>query len=206
MRIKGSKYFLLLFLLFTWELIQPVHVLGQRINFSTWTGSEDISITSVMAMPELNFNQKQNIIIQGNTVNIDLVDNQAVAFIIEAPENFDVSLEIVAPTYLSLAEDPSKTIPFSIKLAYNNQQPLNEQIGKLNAIELPLGFTSLTFPINRKLTGPPGPPPTPISGTDTRNKVSAYVYVYGSLGPVGAVPAGRYSGDISLTVNITSYE
>lgn len=206
MRILGKRYRQFLFILLLGAWTYPIPGWAQRINFSTWTGSEDISITSILAMPEMNFNQKQGVIIQGNTISIDLADNQAVAFRIEAPENFDVSLEVSAPSNLTLEGDPSKTIPFAIRLAYNNQQPINDIIGKLSAIELPAGFTTVTFPINRKLTGPPGPPPTPISGTDTRSKINAYVYVYGTLGPIGSVPAGRYSGDIALTVNITSYE
>jgi len=180
--------------------------MAQRISFSTWTGSDDIVLNSVMASPELSFNLKQPIITSGTTVDINLVDNQAIAFRIEAPENFDLTVDVDAPMFLTFADDPLKTIPFQVKLAYNNMLPGNELAGKAGAIELPLGFTNVTFPVNRRTSGAPSPPPTPLTGTEVRNKSTAYIYIYGTLGPVGTVPAGNYLAEITINVSFTSYD
>jgi hypothetical protein len=180
--------------------------MAQRISFSTWTGSDDIVLNSVMASPELSFNLKQPIITSGTTVDINLVDNQAIAFRIEAPENFDLTVDIDAPMFLTFADDPLKTIPFQVKLAYNNMLPGNELAGKAGAIELPLGFTNVTFPVDRRTSGAPSPVPTPLTGAEVRNKSAAYIYIYGILGPVGTVPAGNYMAEITINVSFTSYE
>jgi len=174
--------------------------MAQRISFSTWTGSDDIVLNSVVASPELNFNLKQPIITSGTSVAINLVDNQAIAFRIEAPENFDLTVNVDAPLFLTFADDPLKTIPFQVKLAYNNMMPGDELTGKAGAIELPVGFTNVTFPVNRRTAGAPRPPPNPLTGTEARTKSTAYIYIYGSLGPVGAVMAGNYSAQITINV------
>jgi hypothetical protein len=179
---------------------------AQRISFSTWTGSDDIVLNSVMAGPELKFNIEQPIITSGTTVTINLASNQTIAFRIEAPENFDLTVDVDAPLFLTFVDDPSKTIPFQVKLAYNNMMPGNELAGKAGAIELPIGFTNVTFPVNRRTSGAPGPPPTPTTGTESRIKSTAFIYIYGSLGPVGTVPAGNYSAEININVSFTSYD
>ncbi|PZX52758.1 hypothetical protein LV84_03368 [Algoriphagus ratkowskyi] len=180
--------------------------MAQRISFSTWTGSDDIVLNSVIAAPELSFNLKQPIITSGTSVVINLVDNQAIAFRIEAPENFDLTVDVDAPLFLTFDDDPLKTIPFQVKVAYNNMMPGNELAGKAGAIELPVGFTNVTFPVNRRAAGAPGPPPSPLTGAEVRSKSSAYIYIYGSLGPVGVVPAGNYSAQITINVSFTSYD
>ncbi len=179
---------------------------AQRISFSIWTGSDDIVLTSVNASPELNFNLKQPLITSGTSVDINLADNQAVAFRIEAPENFDLTVDVDAPLFLTFADDPLETIPFQVKVAYNNQMAGNEMVGKTGAIELPAGFTSVTFPVNRRMAGAPGPPPNPLTGEEVRNKATAYLYIYGSLGPVGTVSAGNYSAQITINLSFTSYD
>lgn len=180
--------------------------MAQRISFSIWTGSDDIILNSAVAAPELSFNLKQPIITSGTSVAINLIDNQAVAFRIEAPDNFDLTVDVDAPLFLTFADDPLKTIPFQVKIAYNNLLPGNELTGKAGAIELPVGFTNVTFPVNRRTAGAPSPPPTPLTGTEVRNKSMAYIYIYGNLGAVGAVPAGNYSAQITINVSFTSYD
>ncbi|MFN3997630.1 hypothetical protein [Algoriphagus sp.] len=182
--------------------------LAQRINFSTWTGSDDITITSVMANPNLNFNQKQaNISANSSAITINLADAQAVAFEIKAPIGFDLTVEVDAPTFLSLdgtGTVPEEQIPFRIGIAYNNMEAGNDAAAKASAIQLPIGFYNVTFPVNRRTGGAPGPPPTPISGGETRSKSTAYLFITGELGPIGAVNAGQYLGDITINVYFTS--
>ncbi|RIW15148.1 hypothetical protein D0X99_11935 [Algoriphagus lacus] len=181
---------------------------AQRINFSTWTGSDDITITPVLGSPNLNFNQKQaNISVNSPAVTINLLDNQAVAFRIEAPEGFDLTVEVDAPAFLSLdgaGTVPQEQIPFRVGIAYNNMEAGNEMTAKAGAVQLPTGFYNVTFPVNRRVGGAPGPPPTPISGTDTLPKATAYLFIYGELGPIGPVNAGNYLGEININVFFTS--
>jgi hypothetical protein len=181
---------------------------AQRISFSTWTGSDDITLRSPQgALPGLNFNQKKAAIVAGSeAIRIDLTDFQAVIYEIEAPEHFDLTVEVDAPPMLTLEDDPTESIPFQLRIAYNNMRPTDELTGKQSAIELPLGFNSVTFPVNRRVSGAPGPPPTPEHGGYTRPKARAYLYLYGVLGPVGSVPPGVYEGNITINVSFTNYE
>lgn len=182
---------------------------AQRINFSTWTGSDDITITPVIGSPTLNFNLKQANISANSldVVTINLADAQAVAFEIEAPVGFDLTVEVDAPTFLSLdgvGVDPEEQIPFRIGIAYNNLEAVSDVAAKASAIQLPIGFYNVTFPVNRRIGGAPGPPPTPISGGDARPKTKAYLFITGELGPIGAVNAGQYLGEITINVYFTS--
>lgn len=182
--------------------------LAQKINFSTWTGSDDITITSVNAGPSLNFNQKQaNITVNSPAVTVNLADNQAVGFRIEAPEGFDLTVEVDAPAFLSLngaGTEPEEIIPFKIGIAYNNMLAGDETTAKNSAVQLPAGFLNITFPVNRRNGGAPGPPPTPVSGDYVRPKATAWFFIYGELGPIGQVNAGLYTGDITINVYFTS--
>jgi hypothetical protein len=201
-----AHYSALLLLLFFFGMTEKGY--SQRINFSVWTGSDDITVTSPQGvMPTLAFNQKQNLIIVGGpVVDIQLNDTQAVVYAIEAPEGFDLTVEVSAPNFLSFEDDPSNTIPFQLKMAYNNQQPANEWLGKASAVELPVGFNAITFPINRRLSGVPLPPPTPESGGYVRPKATAYLYLFGSLGPIGVIPSGKYSAEVNINVFFSTYD
>jgi len=181
---------------------------AQRISFNTWTGSDDITILSPQgAMPALDFSQKQRALYPGTeAVSIGLVDNQTVIYEIEAPEGFDLTVDISAPTAFVLTDNPTASIPFLLKVAYNNMAPTDELSGKLSSVELPAGFYSITFPVSRRMSGAPSAPPSPESGGLTRPKAKAYLYLYGSLGPIGMVPAGRYEGEININVSFTSYD
>jgi len=186
--------------------LQPVH--AQQISFSTWTGSEEILLRSPQGvMPGLDFNQKKAAIVaDSEAITIEITNNQAVIYEIEAPENFDLTVEVDAPTVLTLEDNPAESIPFQLRIAYNNMSPSDEQTGRLNAEELPMGFSSISFPVNRRTSGAPGPPPTPEHGGYTRPTAKAYLYLYGTLGPVGAVSPGTYEGNITINVSFTNYE
>jgi hypothetical protein len=89
-------------------------------------------------------------------------------------------------------------------MAYNNQSPLDPVSGKLQALEMPIGFNSITFPVSRNSSGLPSAPPSPEFGGYTRPKTKAYIYLYGSIGPVGSVPTGRYEAEININVSFTT--
>ena len=190
-------------------------VLGQdRINFSAWAGSEDIIITQVGGQTgNLNFsgkNGKVNFLVAGsNPVVIGVGDPQAVVYRIEAPSGFDITVELTAPSVLTLVDSsPAKTIPLTIKMAYSNEVA-NQISGFPNpatSVPVPPGFNSVTFPISRRtvLGGPPLPPSIAFgdgNGKTTRDKSSAFVFIYGDLGqvPPGS-PAGNYTASVELRV------
>ncbi len=188
-------------------MLCPENSFAQRINFSTWTGSDEITITST-GSSDLNFNYKQTIITANSPgVSINLSDAWAVAFQIQAPEGFDLTVEVNAPPILILdgaGAEQDKTIPFQIGIAYNNLLAGNEATAKSGAVQLPAEFFNVTFPVNRRNAGAPGPPPTPASGNYVRPKATAWLFVYGNLGPIGPVIAGQYRGDITIHVYFTS--
>ena len=209
--MKRNHTYRLLFLVFgislsSWSLASPAF--AQRINFSTWTGSDEITINPVLANPNLNFNLKKSAISANSpAVTINLLDNQSVGFQIQAPDGYDLTVEVDAPTFLGLdgvGTAPEEQVPFRLAIAYNNQAAVDEFAAKATAVELPLGFYNVTFPVNRRTAGVPGPPPTPSSGSFVRPKSTAWLFLYGELGPVGPVNAGNYFADITINVYFTS--
>lgn len=184
-------------------------VSAQRINFSTWTGSEDIVLTSMKGVnPKLSFNSKKSVIVaRSEKVEIGLPDEQAMVFKIEAPLGYDLTVELNSPTHLYKDGEPSKgAIPVSFRMAYNNQNAQNEFVGKLNVVEIPDGFNNMTFPVNRSFSGTPPVPNTPDYENYKKPKGAAYLYIYGSFGPVGNVPAGEYLGELQLNVYFANYD
>lgn len=189
-------------------LLFPTGAMAQRINFSTWTGSDEITISPVLANPNLNFNLKKAAISANSpAVTINLIDNQSVGFQIQAPDGYDLTVEVDAPAFLALdgvGTAPEEQVPFRLAMAYNNQAALDELTAKSTAVELPTGFYNVTFPVNRWTAGVPGPPPTPNSGTYVRPRSTAWLFLYGELGPVGPVNAGNYFAEIIINVYFTS--
>lgn len=189
-------------------LLFPTGAMAQRINFSMWTGSDEITISPVLANPNLNFNLKKAAISANSpAVTINLIDNQSVGFQIQAPDGYDLTVEVDAPAFLALdgvGTAPEEQVPFRLAMAYNNQAAVDELTAKSTAVELPTGFYNVTFPVNRRTAGVPGPPPTPNSGTYVRPRSTAWLFLYGELGPVGPVNAGNYFAEIIINVYFTS--
>ena len=182
---------------------------AQRISFSTWTGSEDIKMTSMRgANPRISFNSKKSVIVaRSEKIEIGLPDEQAMVFKIEAPLGYDLTVELNSPTHLYKEGDPNKgAIPVSFRMAYNNQEAQNEFVGKQNVVEIPEGFNNVTFPVNRRLGSTPPVPITPDFENYVKPKGAAYLYIYGSFGPVGNVAAGEYTGEVLLNVYFANYE
>jgi hypothetical protein len=179
-------------------------LIAQHVNFAP-TAGEGIVITK--GMPEsLNFNDKTQVINPGisQTVTINLNDPQPAVLTIEGTEYLDVNVYIDAPATLDL--DPSNKIPVAIRFAYSNLGTLDVAVAKTQAIEVPAGFNTATFPILRRINGPPGPPPTPPSSGYVPPRKKAWLFIYGTLGPVGAVDAGMYQETINITVEYTKFD
>lgn len=179
---------------------------AQRINFSTWTGSEDIVITPVgTTSSSLRFNDKQKVIkAKDPAIEIKKDDPQVAIFEITAPTEFDITVELDHPGYLANGGDPNKgTIPLVLNMSYtNNGQGSSNQVPNPNsAQDVPVGFNSVTLPVNPRSGGAPLPP-TPEYGGYTRPKSKVYLYIYGAIGPIGTVSAGDYTATVNLNVYV----
>jgi type 1 fimbria pilin len=191
-KLKYRQFFLLLGLLICMTSY------GQRINFSTWAGTS--IVVQPVSVSTLDFG---NMIIGSGFSNTISLTN-ATAFEIIAPENYDVTTTIDAPSVL---DGPGgNTIPFASKMAWSNQGAPNATLANKIAVEVPSGFTSVSFPIRKNASGLPGAPPNPLDGTTTtRITAKAYVFIYGSAGPApGGITAGSYTGTITITVEYVS--
>lgn len=179
------------------------HSFAQHISFGTWAGG-DITLTTGVPN-DLDFNDKTPVINPGvnQSVTINLQDAEAAVLSIEGTEYYDVTVYVDSPVTLDL--DPDNKIPVAIRFAYSNLNAPNVTAAKNQAIEVPAGFNTATFPILRRVNGPPGPPPTPPSSGYTPPRKTAYLFIYGTLGPVGSVDAGLYNGTIHITVEYTKF-
>lgn len=179
-------------------------VKSQSINFGTFT-SHGIMINEE-AVNELDFNAKQTIIISGSNdiVNIGLQDQEVAVFSIEANAELDINLLFEAPSKLEL--NPTNSIPCNLRFAYSNLGAQDVETARASAIEVPVGFNTITIPVLRRTINAPGPPPTPEYTGYVAPTGKVYIFVYGSLGPVGNVNVGLYEGLINVTVDYSTYE
>ncbi|MEI7895739.1 MAG: hypothetical protein WCJ26_01790 [bacterium] len=198
MRLNLDKVLSLVLLVF---FACGIEIHAQHVSFGTWAAGD---IVIMKGVPEtLNFNDKKQVINPGisQTVTINLNDPQPAVLTIEGTEYMDVTVYIDAPVVLDL--DPANQIPVAIRFAYSNLGTLDMALAKNQAIEVPVGFNTATFPILRRINGPPGPPPTPPSSGYIPPRKKAWLFIYGTLGPVGSVNAGMYSGIVNVTVEYT---
>jgi hypothetical protein len=174
---------------------------AQRINFGAYTTSQGISLSAVSG--NLNFNDKQSVIASNSnsTVTIALTDNETQYIAITADATRDITITVTAPTNLITGGGgPGYQIPFTCQFAYSNLGSSTATAAKTVAVQVPGGFTSITFPMLRRMSGAPLPPPTPAHGGYTPPSATAYLFLYGTFGPVGNVTAGIYSGTVNVNV------
>ena len=189
-------------LLLTFSLILNGNVMAQRVSFGL-NATDDIVLTP-LNLGELNFNDKQTVIIPGSTVTINLTDEACGILSIEARTDLELTVTIDAPATLDL--DVTNTIPLAVKFAYSNTGAPTDAIAKQGAIEVPAGFTSITFPVLRRASGLPPPPPTPDHVGVSYSTGRAYLFIYGTLGQVSAnAAAGYYSGNIHVRAEYSKY-
>lgn len=178
---------------------------GQRINFSTWSGSDDVTIRSIGAsMNGLRFNEKQKVLLANSpALTIGKEDPQVAIFEIEAPSELDITVDMDYPGFLALDGNLSKgSIPFTLQMSYSNEGQPNEIAARNNSQDVPIGFNSVTFSVNGKSTGAPLPPSPEFGGSSARVKSKVYLFVYGSIGPIGSVSAGNYLAEVNLNVYV----
>jgi hypothetical protein len=181
---------------------------GQRINFSTWTGSDDVTIRPIGAnSSSLRFNDKEKVL-KANMpqVVIAKTDPQVAIFEIEAPTEFDISIDLDYPVFLFKDGDLSSTdkIPFVLNMSYSTPGSGNSvQVpDPATSQDVPAGFNSVTFPMYGSGTAPLPPSPE-FGGSGARQKSKAYLFIYGAVGPIGTVSAGDYTAEVILNVNVS---
>lgn len=173
-------------------------VLGQRVNFGLY--ATDNIVLTPLGTGTLNFNLKQNILLPNQTVTINLVDDAAAIISITGRLDQEITVTIDPPSTLDL--DASNKIPLLVKFAYSNTGAATETQAKLSSIEMATGFTSATFPIFRRASGLPAPPPTPTHSGYVAPTGTAYLFIYGTLGAIPSnAAAGIYSGNINVHVS-----
>jgi len=185
---------------FALVLLSAYPVAAQRINFGAYTTSRGISLT---VSGNLNFNDKQPFIASNSnsTTTIALSDNETQYIAITADATRDITITVSSPTDLITgAGGPGNQIPFTCNFAYSNFGSSTVTAAKTVAVQVPGGFTAITLPMLRRTAGAPAPPPTPAHGGYTPPSATAYLFLYGALGPVGNVSTGNYSGTINVNV------
>ena len=191
-------------MLFLLSSIMISLVPAQKINFGAYTTSQGITLMN--SSNYLNFNNKQPVLVsQANqTVTIALTDNEAQYVRIDADATRDITITIAYPTNLIIgAGGVGNQIPFTCNFAYSNLGISDASTAKLSAVQIPSGFTAITLPMLKRASGVPLPPPTPAHGGYTAPSATAYLFLYGTLGPIGNVNAGYYTGMINVTVDYT---
>jgi spore coat protein U-like protein len=179
---------------------------AQKINFGAYTTSQGISL--VTSGTALNFNDKQPIIVSNynTTVTIALTDNETQYIQIVADATRDITITISAPLYMITGGGGTGyQVPFTCSFAYSNLGSADAATAKNSAIQIPAGFTAIPLPVLKRAAGVPAPPPTPAHGGYSPPQATAYLFLYGTLGPVGNVSAGSYTGTINVTINYTTY-
>ncbi len=184
-------------------LLLSVSSTAQRISFGLY--AQNGIILTPQDPDELNFNDKQEVILAGQTVSIGLNDPQAAVIAIEAQADLDITVTIDADPKLLLGTNPNG-IPLTVNMAYSNLGATTSSIAKTQAVIVPGGFTSVTFPVLRRASGVPAAPPTPDHVGYTAAKATAYLFIYGVIGAVpNNAAAGLYTGNINIRVEYSTY-
>jgi hypothetical protein len=174
------------------------NAMGQRVGFGLY--ATDNIVLTPLGSGTLNFNTKQNILLPDQTVTINLVDDGAAIITITGRLDEEITVTIDAPSTLDL--DVSNTIPLTVKFAYSNTGAATDVLAKLSSVEMAAGFTSATFPIFRRTSGLPAPPPTPGHSGYVAPTGTAYLFLYGTLGAIPSnAAAGIYTGNINVHVS-----
>lgn len=173
---------------------------AQRVSFGLYAAN---GITLETIDNVLDFNAKKAVILAKDNVTIDKNDPYSAIIKISGRLDQDVTVTI-STSGLNLN---ASHIPLFLRFAYYNSVVGTPPVSiiRSSAIELPNGFTSATFPLNKRASGGPAPPPTPNSAGIVKAQGDAYIVVYGTLGPVPDIPEiGSYNGDINIHVEYST--
>lgn len=140
-------------------------------------------------------------IVAGDTKERALGSGDEAVLELEGIPHLDVIVTITAPDYVyldgdDLCVDPACRLPLTLNYAYTNNLEMADQIGTA----ILFSTTTARFPIQRRVTGPPMPPPDPYLENVTYPSAAAYIYIYGSLTSIGTSTAGDYQSTITVAI------
>ena len=196
-------------------LMMPAMVsLAQNISFRA-LAPEAITVTKQGSI-DLEFDYLVLDSDMTRSIAIDDIDRLA-ALAIDAPAHYNLTIYVDLTNGNKLILDGTNQdqwIPFTLQFAYaNHGYPITETYltALADAVQLPAGFNSIIFPVNRRACGLPLPPPTPeYFGNDlTDTKQRAFLFFYGSIGSTNAghkVVAGTYETTIEVTIDFTNHD
>lgn len=199
---RTLRFIAVLLLLMGWAgvfCVRPAN--SQGIDFGDYIPENDenyaLVLTPVAGYDELDFG---TVLSGQGLVEIDLNSDDAAVIAIEGVRYLDVFVALDPPTHLWLdgvqTTDEDKQIPFTLQGGYANQGEGNTGPG----FRQPFSGTSARFPIFRRGSGPPGPPPTPPHSGYVPPRETAYLFLYGNINVPTSLQAGNYAADILITV------
>lgn len=175
-------------------VVSSSNIQAQEIPFGSFYTGAPISVFTIR---DLDFGT----IVAGDTKARALGSGDEAVLELEGIPYLDVVVTINVPDYVYLDGDDlcvtaDCRLPLTLNYAYTNNLELTDQVGTA------IMFTTTTerFPIQRRVTGPPMPPPDPFLGTVTYPSAAAYIYIYGSITSIGSSTSGDYESTITVTV------
>jgi hypothetical protein len=169
-------------------------VAAQEIPFGSFYTGAPISLFTIR---DLDFGT----IVAGDTKERQLGSGDEAVIELEGIPYLDVVVSVTAPDYVYLNGDdlcvlPACRLPLTLNYAFTNNLELVDQIGA--AIPFPSG--TARFPIQRRVTGPPMPPPDPSITLVSFPSATSYIYIYGSVTSIIGSTSGDYQSTITVTV------
>ena len=144
----------------------------------------------------LIFNQIGAPIISGNqqSYNITIHDSRTLVLEIAAPARTPLMIQIQPITeILNHTNSPPSSIPFAWEAAFCNEGLNDERMARNQAVPLDPNQNNFQFEMSdyQNLPGNPAP---------VENRVKAFLYVYGRLGPIGPVTPGYFTNSMNIEV------
>lgn len=169
-------------------------VAAQEIPFGSFYTGAPISLFTIR---DLDFGT----IVAGDTKERLLGSGDEAVIELEGIPYLDVIVTITAPDYVYLDGDdlcvlPACRLPLTLDYAYTNNLELVDQINTA------INFSSGTarFPIQRRVTGPPMPPPDPSITLVSFPSATSNIYIFGSVVSIGGSTSGAYQSTITVNV------
>jgi hypothetical protein len=171
-----------------------------QINFGQFYDSNTLS-TQVLQ------NLSYGTIIVGDTKDVDLGSNDEGVIEISGLPFLDVMVTVPPIDFLYLDGDDSCLsascrIAVTINFHYTNRGETDFQPGYESSAR-PFSIGGMArFQIRERVSGPPGPPPTPtITGVSLPAAQQAYIYVSGSITNSTGAGIGSYSNTVIVTIS-----
>lgn len=180
-----------------------VHLLGLVCLWNLgWHNSSGLAQSSNVRTRLMNgytgliFDQIGSPIVSGNqqSYHINIQDSRTLVVEISAPARTPIMIQIQPIHELwNSGISPPASVAFAWEAAFCNEGINDERTARRQAIQLDANQNQFQFEMNDYLDIPGNPRPE-------ENRVKAFLYVYGRLGPVGQVTPGYFSNSMNIEV------